>query len=370
MRELIDRKIISNFDWQLFLLILTISFIGVLLIYSSSSTSESIQSIYKTPYGRQMTWILLGSLLLFLTSAMDYHIYARLSYIIYISLVLMLVSVFFFGYEAYGAKRWINLSFFKIQPAEFAKLSIILILSRYFSSKRDLTLRFVDIFFSAVVVAIPFFLILKEPDLGTAVLLLPIFVFYLFMGRKNLKYFMVFILMSSLLAVFMWYNIKDYQKLRIKAFLNPDYDKLGAGYQIVQSKIAVGSGGLIGKGFKAGTQAQLDFLPAQHTDFIFSVLAEEFGFLGSCILLLLFLLLLLRGLKICMRAKDNLAIFLGSGILFVITMNLTINIFVVLGLFPVTGLPLPLVSYGGSSLLTTMVCFGIIESIRIHRFHF
>ena len=153
-----------------------------------------------------------------------------------------------------------------------------------------------------------------------------------------------------------------------KSFLNPEYDKLGAGYQIVQSKIAVGSGGFVGKGFKAGTQAQLDFLPAQHTDFIFSVLAEEFGFIGTCILLLLFILLILRGINICLKAKDNLAIFLGSGILFVFTMNIAINIFVVLGLFPVTGLPLPLVSYGGSSMVVLMAGIGLLMNVSMRRF--
>jgi len=370
MRELIDRKFLSNFDWQFFFLILIISLIGVLIIYSSTSDATGSQGFFKTPYGRQLIWIMMGLVVFFITSAVDYHVFARFSYFLYISLIGLLTWVLFFGSKAYGSQRWIDLGLFKMQPAEFAKVVIIILLSRYFASKRELRLKFIDIFFAALVIGIPFLLILKEPDLGTAILLIPIFLFYLFMCRKNLKYFIVFIILGSALSVLLWFNLKDYQKLRIKSFLNPDYDKLGAGYQIVQSKIAVGSGGLFGKGLKGGTQSQLDFLPAPHTDFIFSVLAEEFGFIGACILLLLFLLLILRGINICMKSKDNLAIFLGSGVLFVFTMYITINIFVVLGLFPVTGLPLPLVSYGGSSLITSMILLGIVESIKIHRFHF
>ena len=370
MRELIDRKLFSSFDWIFFFLILTISLIGILFIYSATPISWENQTISQAPFGRQIIWVILGCFLLFLSSAVDYHIYARISYFLYFLLILILVLVLLFGSVAYGARRSIDFGFFKIQPSEFAKIVTILTLSKYFSNKKDLGLKVIDIIFTILVVGMPFVLILEEPDLGTAVLLLPILFLYIFLCKKNLRYFVIIIILGSVFAVGMWFNLKDYQKMRIKSFLNPDYDKLGAGYQIVQSKIAVGSGRFVGKGFKAGTQAQLDFLPAQHTDFIFSVIAEEFGFVGAFILLLLFILVILRGMYICMKAKDNLAIFLGSGILFIFTMNITINIFVVLGIFPVTGLPLPLVSYGGSSMLTTMLCFGIIESIKIYRFHF
>ncbi|MBU1627047.1 rod shape-determining protein RodA [bacterium] len=370
MRELIDRKLFSSFDWQFYFLILSISLIGILFVYSATSSSSKILKFYEAPFGKQIIWVILGSILFFLSSVIDYHLYARISTILYFLLLLLLISVFIFGSVTYGSKRWIDFGFFKIQPSEFAKIIIILTLSRYFASKKNLYLRIIDIIFTMIVVGIPFLLIFEEPDLGTAFLLLPIFFFYIFICKNNLKYFAIFIILGSAFSIGMWFNLKDYQITRIKSFLNPDYDKLGAGYQIVQSKIAVGSGGFFGKGFKAGTQAQLDFLPAQHTDFIFSVIAEEFGFIGAFILLLMFILLIIRGINICLKAKDNLAIFIGSGILLVLTMNITINVFVVLGLFPVTGLPLPLVSYGGSSMLTTMFCLGIIESIKIYRFHF
>jgi rod shape determining protein RodA len=367
---LIDRKLLKNFDWNFFIMILIICGIGILIVYSSTSTSYEGQNFFKTPYGKQLVWMIFGCLTLITVSLIDYHVYAKLSYFLYLMLVLLLTGVLLFGVTNYGAKRWIDLGFMNFQPSEFAKIIVILIMSRYFATKRDMNLKLIDMIFSAIVVGIPFILILKEPDLGTAILLMPIFVFYIFMCKENLKYFIVLILIGAICTVILWFNLKDYQRLRITTFLNPEYDKLGAGYQIAQSKIAVGSGGIFGKGFKAGTQAQLDFLPAQHTDFIFSVLAEEFGFMGASTLVLLFFFMILRGINICTKAKDNIGIFMGSGILLIFTMNIAINIFMVLGLFPVTGVTLPLVSYGGSSIITTMAYLGIIESINIHRFLF
>jgi len=299
----------------------------------------------------------------------DYRTFIRYAYPFLVFCTILLFLVILIGRTTSGSQRWLNLGFISFQPSELTKIALILALTRFFTENENLQgygLR--DLGVPFFLLTIPMLLVFKQPDLGTVVLLSLIFVSVLaFMGLHRRTWF---VLMAGCSAVvpFLWYLLKDYQKLRLMTFLNPDLDPLKTGYHITQSKIAVGSGTLFGKGFLKGTQSQLHFLPEQHTDFVFSVWAEEWGFVGSFVLLFLLLLLISRGLKIASISKERAGTTLAIGISAMFFWQTFVNVGMVVGIVPVVGVPLPLVSYGGTSLITTLMGIGILTNISMRRF--
>lgn len=366
---MIDRRLIQNFDWSLLLITLFLVFLGLLILYSALVTSSV--EIYKAFYFRQIIWVCVGLILMTLAFTVNYKRLDQWASLLYVFCILLLIGVLVSGKLVAGSKRWLALGTLSIQPSEFAKLSIIVILARYYSSAGSPKgLGFGELLLPLVYTAIPFILIIKQPDLGSALLLGFIAVamtVFVKIKRKTL----ISIAAAGLVCIpVAWFLLKDYQQKRILNFLNPDGDPLGAGYHLIQSKIAIGSGMITGKGYLGGTQNALSFLPEQHTDFIFSVLAEEWGFVGGTFFLLLFFILILKGLKIAHRSPDPFGTMLALGITTMIFFQVFINVGMVMGLMPVVGAPLPLISYGGSSMITTMVSLGLLLNISMRRFMF
>ena len=266
-----------------------------------------------------------------------------------------------------GAQRWINLYFFNVQPSELMKIGVIFALAKYYQYiKLEEIDNFSKLFTPLILILIPFFLVAKQPDLGTAVFILIVSIGMLWLAGLNLKIFITGFVSLVILAPFMIAFLKPYQKQRILTFLDPEKDPLGSGYHIIQSKIAIGSGGLFGKGYLQGTQSNLEFLPEKHTDFIFTVFAEQFGFIGCLLLIILFMTIILMILNISLKANNNFARLLCFGIAFNIFVYLAVNLGMVVGLLPVVGVPLPIISYGGTAMLTTMFALGLVMSAKIH----
>jgi rod shape determining protein RodA len=362
-----DRRLLLNFDWTLFFLVLLLCVIGLFNIYSAGFSLKDIHRV--PPYIKQIQWILIGIVGMAIAFFIDYRFLSRHAYIFYAISVVLLVVVFFTGYATRGSQRWIAIGGFTFQPSELVKLTVILALAKYFDGHRlgtDYPMR--KLFTPFVIVLVPFAFILKQPDLGTGLILLILFLsIILFIGLEWKS-----LLMSAggimLMSPLFWFILKPYQQERILTFFNPDRDPLGSGYHIIQSMIAVGSGGLFGKGFLKGTQTQLKFLPEQQTDFVFSVFAEEWGFLGGMILMIMYMSLILWGLKIAMHARDYLGALVAYGITILIFWELFINIGMVLGILPVVGIPLPFLSYGGSSMVVLMTAVGLLMNISVRRF--
>lgn len=348
---------------------LLISAFGLLSIYSSTydSQAQGISQVCK----RQMLWIILGVILFMLMSNFNYRRLWDVSYFLYALAVFLLFLVFILGAIRMGAQRWLKFAWFTFQPSEVAKLAVIIFLAKYFSRKStdDIGLRvhklgiLRGIIMPFLFIAIPTGLIIEQPDLGSGLILLFIFMAMLFIGGVRLKYIIMILSLGLLVAPCLWHFLRDYQKERLLVFLNPDIDPLGAGYTIIQSKIAIGSGGFFGKGFLGGTQSQLHFLPESHTDFIFATFAEEWGLMGGAALLLLYFLLAFNGLRIALRTNDYFGRLLALGISFSLAVQVFINIAMNLGLAPVVGIPLPLMSYGGSCVLITFISLGILVNI-------
>ncbi|MCE5263900.1 MAG: rod shape-determining protein RodA [Deltaproteobacteria bacterium] len=363
----LDRRLILNFDWTLFSLVLIISGIGLLNIYSAGF---SLTDLRPTPYYiRQIQWILVGSVGMALAFLIDYRFLNRHAYLIYAVSVALLLIVAATGYATRGSQRWIALGGFTFQPSELVKLTLILALTKYFDRHRigrGYYLR--ELFIPFLLLLIPFLFILKQPDLGTALILLILFLSMVFFIGLDWRSLLIAAGAGLTLAPIGWFILKDYQKERIMTFFSPEKDPLGSGYHIIQSMIAVGSGGILGKGFLKGSQTQLKFLPEQQTDFIFSVFAEEWGFLGAIILLVLFMLLILWGLMIIARSKDFPGALIAFGITMLIFWEVFINIGMVLGILPVVGIPLPFLSYGGSSMVVLMTAVGLLMNISVRRF--
>ena len=280
--------------------------------------------------------------------------------------ILMLIAVLIFGHIGKGAQRWLDLGFFRFQPSELMKLAVPMMVAWFLSAAR-LPPDWRRLLIAALLIIIPVLMIAKQPDLGTSLLVASAGIFVLFLAGVRWRLIISFITLLAALAPALWYQMRDYQRQRVLTFLNPENDPLGSGYHIIQSKIAIGSGGMYGKGWLNGTQSHLDFLPESSTDFIFAVLAEEFGLVGILALLTLYLFIILRGLYIATQAHDTFSRLLGGALTLVVFVYLFVNTGMVTGLLPVVGVPLPLVSYGGTSLVTIMAGFGILMSIHTHR---
>lgn len=363
-----DRRLFTNFDWVLLLLVCLLTGIGILNLYSATSTwSQAVTPVYI----KQFYWLGIGLVIALSICLFDYRKLEYFATPLYVINLLLLVAVLIIGKKTMGATRWLDLGLFNLQPSEIMKLMIIVILARYFSIKDQIVgYNLKELMVPFALLGLPVLLIMKQPDLGTAMLL--IFIagsMALFAGIKRRTLISLGI-MGLAAAVGGWFLLRGYQKQRIQTFLDPERDPLGAGYHIIQSKIAVGSGGLFGKGFMGGTQSQLSFLPERHTDFAFSVFAEEWGFTGSLVLLLLYLLLVTWGIYVARRASDNLGMYLALGVTAMLFWHIVVNLGMVIGLLPVVGVPLPLFSYGGTSMVTTMIGVGILLNVSMRRFMF
>ena len=361
-----DRRLILNFDWTLLITVLFISTMGILNLYSSTYPHTGSG----TPlFVKQIYWLLAGIGLAIFILLFDYRTFIRYAYPFYIFCLFLLLLVMIFGRTTSGSQRWLQLGFFSFQPSELAKIAIILALTRYFTENENtLGYGFRDLIVPFLILAIPLALIFKQPDLGTTGLLVLIsFSMLAFMGFRLQTWLALGGACVAALPIF-WHFLKDYQKTRLLTFINPDLDPLKTGYHITQSKIAVGSGTIWGKGWLKGTQSQLHFLPEQHTDFVFSVWAEEWGFVGAFLLLSLFLLLISRGLKIANTSKDRAGAVLAIGISAMLFWQIFINVGMVVGIVPVVGVPLPLFSYGGTSVISTLMGIGILMNISMRRF--
>ena len=359
------RKKISfrNFDKLLFVTPLLIFIIGALSLYSASFKSGTVD---QTLVMRQIFWMGVGGLLVFLVVRVDYFKLQDFAWPLYILTIFLLILVLFMPARL-GAHRWISLGGFNIQPSELSKISVILVLSHFFSSHRVEFIPKEKLLVPFAVVAVPFLLILKEPDLGTALTLVPVLFAMLYLWGFRPKYLLLLAGLAVLAGPFLFHFLKDYQKSRLLVFVNPNADPLGAGYTIIQSKIAIGSGGFFGKGFLSGTQTQLSFVPERHTDFIFSVVAEEGGFIASMAVLVLFWLIVKKGYELCAQTPDRFGSQLACGIATLMGLQAIVNLGMTMGLLPVVGMPLPLVSYGGSSVVVTMLCIGLLLNIKMHR---
>jgi rod shape determining protein RodA len=363
----IDRRLFEHFDMILMLFICMVCIMAFFNLYSASFPHHTYGV---APYVRQGYFFLMGIIAFIFILSFDYQILHSLNYPFYVLIISMLVLAFFVGDRAGGAQRWINLGFFRLQPSEPAKLMLVIALASFYSRKEVVDgYSIKQLVVPVILAAVPFVLILLQPDLGTALMFGIIFVSMTVFVKLRASTYAILGSLALGLGVFAWEQLlKPYQKQRIQTFLNPEKDPMGHGYQIVQSKIAVGSGGKFGKGYLEGTQGHLHFLPERHTDFAFSVWGEEWGFTGSFIFLGLYFLLLLWGLYVAMQAKDRFGVLLAFGVVTLIFWQAIINLLMILGFLPVVGIPLPLVSYGGSSLLTTMLALGILMNVRMRRF--
>jgi rod shape determining protein RodA len=316
---------------------------------------------------RQLLWMGVGILVVFLIIRHDYFKLLDFAWPFYIFSMVLLVFVLA-APARLGAHRWMGGSgSFNFQPSEIAKLSIILVLARFFSTHRIEVLSAGRRWIPFAIVAVPFLLILKEPDLGTGLILIPVFFAMLYLWGFDAKIILMLIGAQLVAAPVLVSFLKEYQRARLLVFLNPNLDPLGVGYTIAQSKIAIGSGGLLGKGFMGGTQNILKFLPERHTDFIFGVVAEEGGFLIAGIVVILFWILIRRGYRVCAETPDRFGGQLACGITTMLAVQIVINLGMTMGLLPVVGVPLPLVSYGGTSVVITMISLGVLLNIKIHR---
>jgi rod shape determining protein RodA len=357
-----EKRLYYHVDWAMLAAILALCLIGVVQIYSATALSG--QRLHVT----QMYGIILGLVALVVCLTLDYRSLADKSHFIYLGILALLVFVLFFGVVRGGSRRWIDFGSLNLQPSEFAKATVALVLAKFFGDRRGAIMRG-DLMIAGAITAVPFLVIARQPDLGTAVTLVPVLFAVAFVAGMPMRIFGILAIVAVLAAPIAWkFALQDYQRERVSTFLDPEADARGAGYQQLQARITTGSGGPWGKGFQKGTQGQLRFLPVAHNDFIFSVLAEEHGFAGVIVTLGLYLFVILRALESARLAKDRLGAYLVVGVLASFTFQVIYNITMSAGLAPVKGLTLPLMSYGGSSMIATLAGFGLILNVRMRRF--
>ena len=356
---------LKKIDWLLVSLAVFLTSIGLLEIYNICSQEGNFLNFKK-----QLIFFILGLFLIILFSFFDYRILRTNSYLVlslYILALVSLIGLFFLGTEMRGVKGWYNFGSFSFDPVPFMAVILIVVLSKYFSRYHVEIYRFRHIFFSGIYVLMPAVLIFLQPDLGSTLILIFLWVGIVILSGVKLSHFLILILVFSLIFIISWaFILKDYQKQRFISFLNPQIDEMGISWNINQSKIAIGSGGLLGKGIGKGSQSQYGFLPEAHTDFIFSALAEETGLLGVSVLFFVFLILLFKIIKIALNSKNNFVRLFASGFAFLLFSQIFINIGMSLGLLPIVGISLPLVSYGGSQLLALYSGLGLLQSMKIN----
>jgi len=352
---------IKNLDYILLISVILLSVLSVFVMYST----DGGEILFHTK--NHFVKLAVFFPLMIFVSFFNIKFWHNFSYIIYLIVILLLIYVSFFGIKSSGSQRWMDLYLFVLQPSELMKIAIIMCLAKYFHRiKIENVNSFTSITIVLSIIIIPIIFVISQPDLGTSILIALSGLIILWLGGMKIKYFIYSFITFLISLPFIISFLKPYQKLRILTFLDPDRDPLGAGYQIIQSKIAIGSGGLNGKGFLKGTQSYLDFLPEKHTDFIFTLFSEEFGFIGSVGLLILYSIIIFRIVRIGAISRSNFARLFCFGYAFAIFIYIVVNLSMVLGLLPIVGSPLPIMSYGGSSMLATMIGFGIVLSAKIN----
>ncbi len=347
------------FEMNLILMIMTL----LLIIAGSVSIYSATFSEIKVYFFKQIIWYVIGLFLMFVMFNINYNLIIQAANYLYVFFILILIVVLVFGKEIMGAQRWLQLGWFQIQPSEFMKIVIPVTIIRFILIKQNKPFTTKNLFKIFLLVVIPILMILKQPDLGTAILLLPIVFVILFIGNIKIKKLIIIFLIFLSLLPFSYFVLKDYQKQRLYVFFNPEIDRLGAGYNVIQSQIAVGSGKFFGKGWLQGTQSQLNYIPVKHTDFIFAVITEEFGFLGGFIILFIYFIFIMECLKIINLCKFTGGKMLGAGLTTMILLQIFINIGMTIGIMPVTGITLPLLSCGGSSTFVILISIGILQNI-------
>jgi len=352
-----------DFDWPLLGFVLLICAIGVTEIYSAT-----LHTKFEGAHIKQVYWVIGGVISMFLVSLINYQAMLEQVHWMYIGSVASLVSVLVFGQKYLGARRWIKMPGFHFQPSEWVKLILILAMARYFAEMRHKELSWPDFIKAGMVVGIPMLMVLAQPDMGTALTYLPIAVVGLFLGGLRLKQALIVLLLGGIMLPVGLRVMKPYQRERLTSFMNPEADKQGSGYQVIQSQIAIGSGGIWGKGTAKGSQTHLAYLPVPQTDFIFAAFSEEHGFVGALGVLLLYFIVLMRLTQNAQTAPDRAGAFIVMGVVAVLSFHILVNIGMVVGFMPVTGIPLPLMSYGGSSVLFMFLALGIVMNIRMRRF--
>ncbi|MGD9347798.1 MAG: rod shape-determining protein RodA [Candidatus Aminicenantes bacterium] len=360
---MISRTQIKNIDWILIALLVVNTLIGIAVIFSSS---HHLAGNY---YLRQTFWMLLSLGVLFVLLTVEYNLLVTYSLYFYVACVSILGAILLFGRLIAGTKSWIKLEFIQIQPSEITKIAIILLLARIFSAYKRKYLSNEAGISSSAFVMLPILLVALQPDLGTALSYFPILLGAFLLAGLTRKTLVALLIIAMVIGIVSWgFFLKDYQKDRITTLLAPDKDPLGTGYHILQSKIAIGSGGLFGKGYARGTQSQLQFLPARHTDFIFAVIGEELGFVGVVLIGLFYFLFLARLFQSVAQSRDRTGVYIIFMVAIMITSQFFINVFMTIGLFPIAGIPLPLLSYGGSSLLTNYIAVSLVLNVKMRRF--
>jgi rod shape determining protein RodA len=355
-----------DFDWGLLGMVLVLCVVSVLEIYSAT-----LHTRFAGFHTKQVFFVIAGMVLMFILAKIDYHRLLDWAPWAYGICIVSLVAVKLVGHKALGARRWIQIGPMQFQPSEWAKLVLILVVARYFANLGGRNLTWPDIFKALGLVGLPMALVLIQPDLGTTLIYAPILVAGLFLGGMSWKQALILVTVAGVVAIGAWSSgrgLKPYQKARLTSFINPDNDPKGSGYQIRQSLIAVGSGGIWGKGATKGSQTQGYFLPIPYTDFIFAAFSEEHGFVGAIFVLLLYFLILMRLIQNAQTAADLPGSLIIMGVVAVLTFQIAVNVGMVIGFMPVTGIPLPLMSYGGSSVLFTFLALGVAMNVRMRRF--
>ncbi|MCL5742676.1 MAG: rod shape-determining protein RodA [Acidobacteria bacterium] len=355
---------IRDLDWPLVVIALVICAVGVLQIFSATH-----DTIWQDAWWKQIIYISVGLVLMWIMSKIDYHMLMHRVPVMYALSVLSLLAVFVIGKQAFGSRRWIPLAGgFHLQVSEFVKLVIILMVARFMAELKSESLEARDMLKIGGLVALPMLLVMKQPDLGTALTYTPALIAGMFLAGVRWKYLMVIGFVVLLVLPVGWHFLKDYQKARLVSFLDPDEDPRGSGYQMIQSKIAVGAGGMWGKGVTKGSQTQLRFLPVPHTDFIFSAFAEEHGFAGVIVVLALYFVLIMQIVQNAQTAPDRAGVYVCMGVAALLLFHVLVNVGMVVGRMPVTGIPLPLMSAGGSHVLSIFLMLGLVNNVRLRRF--
>lgn len=354
-----------DFDWVLLALVLIICTLGITEIYSATLNTK-----FEGIHVKQIYWVAAGVGLMFLVSFISYQMLLENVHWMYLVSIASLIAVMIFGKTYLGAKRWIQVpGIGHLQPSEWVKIILILAMAKYFAEYHDRELPIRELIKAGLIVALPMAMVLKQPDLGTSLTYVPVAVMALFLGGLKIRHGVVALVLAGVLMPVIWHwGLKPYQKERLTTFVSPEADAKGSGYQVIQSLVAVGSGGIWGKGVAKGTQTQGQFLPVPHTDFIFAAWCEEHGFVGAVLVLLLYFLVLMRLIHNAQTAPDRAGAFLIMGVVAVLAFHLLVNVGMVVGFMPVTGIPLPLMSYGGSSVMFMFLALGIVMNVRMRRF--
>ncbi len=356
-----------SYDWFMIGIVVMLFVVGFLFIYSScydQKTGATDQNFYL----KQLVWIGLGLVVFVVTCWVDYRKIVSLAPLFYVVAVLLLMTVLSVGKVRLGAQRWISIGGFILQPSEITKVFLIIVMARVLTRLQGVRTRFRFVLLPLIIAGVPLALIIVQPDLGTAMVCVPVVFGMLYVGGAQIRHLFAIVFAGMLCLPFMWMKLHDYQRNRILIFLNPKLDPLGAGYTAIQSRIAVGSGGIAGKGWRKGSQTQLNFLPEKHTDFIFSVIAEERGFLGGVLVVSLYWIFIISAVNASIQSQDMVGRLVCAGVALLFFVQVMINIGMTIGVMPITGVPLPLISYGGSSFLTSMFAFGLVENIYARRF--